>query len=119
MWGSKKPEPPANPVVPAQQEPPKPSVPPPLSISETRVHSEEVPPMNPTETFRPPAPQSGTPARLGQSLHVKGEITGNEDLHVDGSVEGLVSLEDRKLTVSFSGFGTKKLLERYANLSWA
>jgi len=27
--------------------------------------------------------------------------------------------EDRKLTVSFSGHGTKKLVERYANLSWA
>ena len=27
-------------------------------------------------------------ARLGSSLHVKGEITGSEDLLVDGSVEG-------------------------------
>ncbi len=27
--------------------------------------------------------------------------------------------EERKLTVSFSGHGTKKLLERFANLSWA
>jgi cytoskeletal protein CcmA (bactofilin family) len=38
-------------------------------------------------------------ARLGASLHVKGEITGNEDLHIDGTVEGLVQLDDRKLTV--------------------
>ena len=98
MWGSKKPEPPAKPAVSAQQEPPKPSVPPP-AISETRVHSEEVLPMNPNESFRPPAAQAGATARLGQSLHVKGEITGNEDLHVDGSVGGLISLEDRKLTV--------------------
>ena len=112
MWGSKKPEPPAKPAVPAQQEPLKPSVPPPPSSSETRVHSEEVPPMNPTETFRPPAPQSGTPARLGQSLHVKGEITGNEDLHVDGSVEGLVSLEDRKLTVGPSAKVTADVVAR-------
>jgi DNA helicase-2/ATP-dependent DNA helicase PcrA len=27
--------------------------------------------------------------------------------------------DDRRLTVSFAGFGTKKLVERYANLSWA
>jgi DNA helicase-2/ATP-dependent DNA helicase PcrA len=27
--------------------------------------------------------------------------------------------EDRKLTVSFSNFGTKKLVERYANLTRA
>jgi DNA helicase-2/ATP-dependent DNA helicase PcrA len=34
-------------------------------------------------------------------------------IHVDGEDE------DRKLTVSFAGHGTKKLLERFANLSWA
>jgi cytoskeletal protein CcmA (bactofilin family) len=30
---------------------------------------------------------------------VKGEISGNEDLHIDGTVEGLVQLDERKLTV--------------------
>ena len=30
-------------------------------------------------------------ARLGSSLHVKGEISGNEDLLIDGSVEGLIT----------------------------
>jgi DNA helicase-2/ATP-dependent DNA helicase PcrA len=34
-------------------------------------------------------------------------------IHVDGEDD------DRKLTVSFANFGTKKLVERYANLSWA
>src|SRR5260370_42379629 len=38
-------------------------------------------------------------ARLGSSLHVKGEISGNEDLCIDGRVEGLVHLDERKLTV--------------------
>jgi cytoskeletal protein CcmA (bactofilin family) len=36
---------------------------------------------------------------LGSSLHVKGDITGTEDLLIDGSVEGLIHLEERKLTV--------------------
>jgi hypothetical protein len=27
--------------------------------------------------------------------------------------------EDRKFTVRFSDYGTKKLIERYANLTWA
>jgi len=36
---------------------------------------------------------------LGSSLHVKGEIAGNEDLHIDGTVQGLVQLGERKLTV--------------------
>ena len=42
---------------------------------------------------------STSAARLGASLHVKGEITGSEDLHIDGTVEGSVNLEDRRLTV--------------------
>ena len=39
------------------------------------------------------------PSRLGSSLHVKGEISGNEDLDIDGIVEGLVHIDERKLTV--------------------
>jgi cytoskeletal protein CcmA (bactofilin family) len=57
------------------------------------------------------ASASGT-ARLGASLHVKGEITGNEDLHIDGSVEGLVQLEDRKLTVGASAKLTADVIAR-------
>ena len=36
---------------------------------------------------------------LGSSLRVKGDITGTEDLLIDGSVEGLVELDRWKLTV--------------------
>ena len=52
-----------------------------------------------TDALRQSATSSSATARLGASLHVKGEITGHEDLLVDGSVEGLIQLEDRKLTV--------------------
>jgi len=55
---------------------------------------------------------SGGTARLGASLHIKGEITGNEDLQIDGSVEGLVQLEDRKLTVGASARVTADLIAR-------
>jgi cytoskeletal protein CcmA (bactofilin family) len=55
---------------------------------------------------------SGGTARLGGSLHVKGEITGNEDLHIDGSVEGLVQLEDRKLTIGASAKLTADIIAR-------
>jgi len=51
-------------------------------------------------------------ARLGASLHVKGEITGNEDLAIDGSVEGLVHLEDRKLTIGASARVTADVIAR-------
>jgi cytoskeletal protein CcmA (bactofilin family) len=39
------------------------------------------------------------PSRLGSSLHLKGEISGYEDLDIDGTIEGLVCIDERKLTV--------------------
>ena len=36
---------------------------------------------------------------LGASLNVKGDISGTEDLLIDGAVEGLIHLDDWKLTV--------------------
>jgi cytoskeletal protein CcmA (bactofilin family) len=50
--------------------------------------------MRPTE-----ATSERAPSRLGPGLHMKGEISGNEDLEIDGTVEGLVHLHERKLTV--------------------
>jgi cytoskeletal protein CcmA (bactofilin family) len=66
-----------------------------------------------TDAMRPmsTSPASST-ARLGASLHVKGEISGNEDLHIDGSVEGLVQLDDRKLTVGASAKLTADVVAR-------
>ena len=63
-------------------------------------------------TYPATTPSDRSAARLGGSLHVKGEITGNEDLHVDGSVEGLVQLEDRKLTVGASAKLTADVVAR-------
>ena len=51
-------------------------------------------------------------ARLGASLHVKGEISGNEDLLIDGSVEGLVQLDERKLTVGATAKVTADIIAR-------
>src|SRR5882762_3397362 len=51
-------------------------------------------------------------ARLGSSLHVKGEITGSEDLVVDGSVEGLIQLDERKLTVGATAKVTADIIAR-------
>jgi cytoskeletal protein CcmA (bactofilin family) len=66
-----------------------------------------------TDAMRPlSAAPSGSTARLGASLHVKGEISGNEDLHIDGSVEGLVQLDERKLTVGASAKLTADVVAR-------
>jgi Polymer-forming cytoskeletal/Aminoacyl-tRNA editing domain len=52
------------------------------------------------DVMRPAGETAGrAPSRLGSSLHVKGEISGNEDIDIDGAVEGLVQIDERKLTV--------------------
>jgi cytoskeletal protein CcmA (bactofilin family) len=51
-------------------------------------------------------------ARLGASLHVKGEISGNEDLVIDGAVEGLVQLDERRLTVGPTAKVTADIIAR-------
>ena len=66
-----------------------------------------------TDAMRPMSTTpSGSTARLGASLHIKGEISGNEDLHIDGSVEGLVQLDDRKLTVGATAKLTADVVAR-------
>jgi len=66
-----------------------------------------------TDAMRPlSTTSSGSIARLGASLHVKGEISGNEDLHIDGSVEGQIQLGDRKLTVGASAKLTGDVVAR-------
>lgn len=37
---------------------------------------------------------------LGSSLHVKGDVFGTEDLLIEGVVEGMIQLDERKLTVA-------------------
>jgi len=37
--------------------------------------------------------------RLGSSLHVKGDVCGNEDLYIDGEIEGQLQLNGGNLTV--------------------
>src|SRR6202030_695267 len=66
-----------------------------------------------TDAMRPlSTTPSGSTAPLGASLHVKGEISGSEDLHIDGSVEGLVQLDDRKLTVGATAKLTADVVAR-------
>jgi cytoskeletal protein CcmA (bactofilin family) len=40
-----------------------------------------------------------TPARLGKSIVIRGEVKGAEDLTIDGRVEGTVQLGDNRLTI--------------------
>ena len=38
-------------------------------------------------------------ARIGKSVVIRGEVKGNEDLIVDGRVEGTISLSESRLTI--------------------
>jgi cytoskeletal protein CcmA (bactofilin family) len=42
---------------------------------------------------------SATAGRLGATVQIKGEIVGNEDLHIDGIVNGPISLNGHELIV--------------------
>ena len=42
-------------------------------------------------------------ARIGKSLTLKGEITGSDDLYIDGDVEGSIKLEGNTVTVGPNG----------------
>src|SRR5271156_1578777 len=115
MWGDKKPEAPGKKAVPQQPQPSqqvqpaRPSIPSPSANAPAFPgEAKTMAPNDPTY----PNTSSGNTARLGSSLHVKGEITGNEDLLIDGTVEGLVQLEDRKLTVGASAKVTADVIAR-------
>jgi len=44
-----------------------------------------------------------TPATIGPSIQISGEVTGNEDVRIEGRVEGTISLSDNNLTVGKEG----------------
>ena len=49
------------------------------------------------------APQTGDGANIGKSVVIKGELSGSEDLYVDGNVEGKIELRNHRLTVGPNG----------------
>jgi cytoskeletal protein CcmA (bactofilin family) len=64
----------------------------------------KIPPFTTPSSSAPHSPISASrsSARLGSSLHIKGEITGSEDLQIEGIVEGPVSLDGHELTVGIT-----------------
>ena len=49
-----------------------------------------------SEVPNPPVP---SPSYLSPGLRIKGDITGNEDLHINGDVEGSISVGGFRLTI--------------------
>jgi cytoskeletal protein CcmA (bactofilin family) len=58
--------------------------------------------------WRPERPQGtkqggGSMANIGKSITIKGDLSGNEDLQIDGTVEGRIDLPNNELTVGPEG----------------
>ena len=63
-----------------------------------------------SEGEHPPAPAPGREknrmemlVNIGQSVQIKGELTGNEDLTIDGMVDGKILVKDHGLTIGANG----------------
>lgn len=54
------------------------------------------------EPSRSAAPMGGT-ALIGKSVLIKGELSGSEDIYLDGTVEGSIELRGNNLTVGPNG----------------
>ncbi len=91
MWGKKE-SPPAPPARPVELRPPASPV-------------EEVRPVSsiPIPKNSEPLPARSGQAHIGKSVVVKGEISGAEDLYVDGEVRGSLELKEHSLTVGPNG----------------
>ncbi len=53
--------------------------------------------------LRMEAPKTGEFAHIGKSVIIKGELSGSEDLYVDGHVEGSIELRNNSLIVGPNG----------------
>ena len=82
------------------------------SWSKTAVSQSKVSRSNEDQRFRKRESASGSTAdtkggksmaTIGQSIVFKGELTGDEDLEIDGQVEGTVNLKNHQLTIGPNG----------------
>jgi cytoskeletal protein CcmA (bactofilin family) len=55
------------------------------------------------ETPKPSDPHRADVGHIGKSVQIKGELTGSEDLYLDGSIEGTIDLRDHSLIIGPNG----------------
>lgn len=67
-------------------------------------HSDPSPsPVRPAAAPAASEPRRGDRATIGPSIFIKGDLTGDEDLVIEGKVEGKVDLKQNNVTVGKSG----------------
>src|SRR5437879_2661356 len=91
MWKSAKEEKPS-PVTPTAL-----STPPITNTPEFKKETRSMEPFKQGENFRADV------AHIGKSVLVKGELSGSEDLYLDGEVEGSIDLQEHSLTIGPHG----------------
>jgi len=80
-----------NPTQPAQP------VPPPVAAAAPSIPTQQ------KETPKASDPHRADVGHIGKSVQIKGELTGSEDLYLDGSIEGTVDLRDHSLIIGPNG----------------
>ena len=55
------------------------------------------------DSYRPNEPGRTDVAHIGKSVLIKGELSGSEDVYLDGEVEGSIQLHDHSLTIGPNG----------------
>ena len=63
-------------------------------------------------SMRPLSPAVRNVACLGPSLEIRGTISGEEDLQIDGKIEGSISLPGHRLTVGSTAHLTSEVVSR-------
>lgn len=99
-----RPAAPASPPVAPPQAPPSPK-PEPAAVQAASAEGSR-PVSNPPTQAKPmhaTAVAGGTMANIGKSISLKGDLSGNEDLTIEGHVEGRVDLPNNLLTIGANG----------------
>ena len=72
--------------------------------SDAQVSTTQTRPAQGVSGSKPRSPQKGdAPAVIGPSITIKGDVTGDEDLMIQGRVEGSVDLTQHNVTIGTSG----------------
>jgi cytoskeletal protein CcmA (bactofilin family) len=71
----------------------------PPALSPAQGSVSPVVPISSPSSSRSASPASRSSARLGAGLQIKGQLTGSEDLQIDGKVDGPITLRGHELTV--------------------
>jgi cytoskeletal protein CcmA (bactofilin family) len=70
---------------------------------ETRPQSAPAPQTQPAPAPRNPVPQTRDHSMIGPSISIKGELTGEEDLLIEGRLEGKIEMRRHSITIGRKG----------------